>query len=297
METNKQNIANIMKKVILWVLFAIFQTIGAYAVPKRIIVLSPAGSEILCALGAYNQIVARTDYCDFPEELKKVQSVGGFDGKTLSLEKILACKPDFVYGSKGMHDYLVTPLKKVGIPVYLSDANSIDAVIKEIKYIGTYTGHSKEAVQIENDIIKTIDSVQKRSASSKKVKVYYEVWNSPFMSAGKTSFISEMIHIAGGENIFASLNEEYPMVSEEAIIVRQPDVILIPDMENETLASIEKRNGWQTIPAVRNKKIYFIDSNICSRPGPRITQAIVIIAKQLHPEINYDDLLVQEDKK
>ena len=84
--------------------------------------------------------------------------------------------------------------------------------------------------------------------------------------------------------------DEYPMVSEEAILARKPEVILIPDMESETIDSLGKRNGWKMIPAVQDKKIYFVDSNICSRPGPRITQAVLILAKAIHPEIDFSDI-------
>src|SRR5574344_2355521 len=253
-------------------------------VPKRIVSLSPAGSEILCAVGAFNQIVARTDYCDYPADMKTLPSVGGFDGKTLSLETIVKQRPDFVYGSKGMHDYLVTPLKKLGIEVYLSDANSIDAVLKEISYIGACTGHADQAQKVQQGIKQTFAAVAKKVANQKKVTVYYEVWNSQYMSAGKDSFINELISYAGGENIFSTLHEEYPMVSEEAIITKKPDVMLVPDMESETLDTIKKRNGWQLIPAVKRGAIYFVNSDICSRPGPRITEALLIIAKSIHPE-------------
>lgn len=269
-------------------------------IPQRIVSLSPAGSEILCAVGAIDQIVARTDYCDYPEKLTALPTVGGFDGKTLSLEKIVSYKPDFVYGSKGMHDYLVPSLNKMGISVYLSDAKSLDAVYTEIAYIGQFTGHAEAASQVVAGMKAKITAIHNKIESyyqdaskkgtTKNPAVYYEVWNSPFMSAGRTSFISELISTAGGRNIFGDLADEYPMVSEEAILARKPEVILIPDMESETIDSLGKRNGWKMIPAVQDKKIYFVDSNICSRPGPRITQAVLILAKAIHPEIDFSDI-------
>lgn len=280
----------LLRKRIVGILLSTIIISVATAVPTRIVSLSPAGSEILCAVGAYDQIVARTDFCDYPKEMKLLPSVGGFDGKTLSLETIVKQKPDFVYGAKGMHDYIAAPLKKLGITVYLSDANSIDAVLNEIAYIGEYTGHAEQAQQVNRQIKQTFAEVAKKVADQKPVTVYYEVWNSPYMSAGKNSFITELISCAGGANIFASLNEEYPMVSEEAIITKKPDVMLVPDMENETLGSIKKRNGWQLIPAVKRESICFINSDICSRPGPRITEALLIIAKAIHPDILFDDV-------
>src|SRR5574344_1736654 len=262
-----------VKKTTLFIflnILVLFPIMGT--VPKRIVSLSPAGSEILCAIGAYNQIVARTDYCDWPQEMASLPSVGGFDGKTLSLETIVKQKPDFVYGAKGMHDYMAAPLKKLGIAVYLSDANSIDAVLNEIAYIGEYTGHADQAQQVNRQIKQTFAEVAKKVADQKPVTVYYEVWNSPYMSAGKNSFINELSCTSGLKNIFDTRSEEDPMLSEDTIVASKQEPFLIPDMENETLDSINKRNGWQEIPAVKNGHIYFINSDVCSRPGPRIAE-------------------------
>ncbi len=276
-----------MKKLVCFLASLAASILVAFAEPKKIVVLTPAGSEILCAVGAYSQIAARTDYCDFPKEMKSIPSVGGFDGKTLSLETIVAYEPDFVYGAKGMHDYLYTPLKKLGITLYLSNANSIQAVLDEITYIGKYTGHEDEGKKTAGNISKTLDNIRAKLKNVGTVSVYYEVWNAPYMSAGKNSFINEIISTAGGKNIFDTLSEEYPMVSEETIVASKPEVFLIPDMENETLDSIKKRNGWQKIPAVKSGRIYFVNSDVCSRPGPRIAEAVLLIAKQLHPEVAF----------
>ena len=280
---------NFVKRSVFFIVFSFVLFSIAAKIPHRIVSLSPAGSEILCAVGAFSQIVARTDYCDYPKELETVPIIGGFDGKTLSLEKIVSCKPDFVYGSKGMHDYLVSSLNKLDIPIYLSDANSLAAVYAEITYIGSYTGHAVQSEQVVSSIKQTFDFVDKKLVGAKRPTVYYEVWNSPFMSAGSKSFISELIAAAGGDTIFGDIAEEYPMISEETIVARKPQVILIPDMESETVETLSRRNGWQMIPAVQNNRIYFVQSDICSRPGPRITQAVMVLAKAIHPEINFDE--------
>ena len=180
--------------------------------PKKIVCLSPSGAEILCALDSFDKIKARTDYCDYPEELKKLPSVGGFDGKNLSIETILAYSPDFVYGSQGMHDFLKKPLENLGIKVFLSNAaNGISQTKQEILYIANLLEKQDEGKKIVEHIEQQINSVPK-SASIKTV--YYEVWNEPFMTAGKSSFINELLEAAGYKNIFDSIKESYPMVSE-----------------------------------------------------------------------------------
>ena len=108
-------------------------------IPQRIISLSPSATEILFAIGAQNQIAARSDFCDFPENVKNIPSVGGFDGKTLSIEKILSFSPDFVYLTNGMHNYLIPFLQKHNIAYYISVADSIQTVLQEIAEIGKIT--------------------------------------------------------------------------------------------------------------------------------------------------------------
>ena len=173
---------------------------------RRIVSLGPSATEILFAINAEDQIAARTDLCDYPPEAKKICSVGGFSGSTISLEAILCVEPDLVYLFAGMHDYLIQPLKNLGIKVFVSDANSIQSVKNEILEIGKITGHQDEAEKVVLQMNLKIESVHsyvvQKKAETKKEKpsVYWEIWNAPLMSAGKNSFINDIIKYAGGKN-------------------------------------------------------------------------------------------------
>ena len=241
--------------------------------PTRIVSLGAASTEILFAVGAGDQIVARTDFCNYPEEASEIPSLGGFDGKTFSLESIIAYKPDFVVLFAGMHDHLIEPLKKYEIQYFVSDANSIDHVLAEIQEIGKITGHESEAAALVGDIESAINNL----AFSSSKTVYWEIWNAPYMSIGSTSFINELISKAGGTNIFGDVEQSYPSVSEESIIARNPDVIFIPSDAMTSVEDVKNRNGWQDISAVKNDKIFIINADITSRSGPRIKDAILLI--------------------
>ena len=117
------------KQLVFFIVVLIFNSLFAV---ERIVSLSPAGTEIIFALGQGDKLVARTDFCTFPEEAQKISSVGGFDGKSFSLETILSYNPDFVYLSNGMHNHLVNTLESFGIKVYISDVISIEDVFNEI---------------------------------------------------------------------------------------------------------------------------------------------------------------------
>lgn len=265
-----------MKKFSLFIVF-IFFSLSAFAY-DRIVCLSPSGAEIVYALGMGEKVVARTDFCNYPEQLSSVPSVGGFDGKTLSVETIVSYKPDFVYGSKGMHDFLEPLLKNFGIELYLSDAQSISSVLDEIVYIGKVTGNEKKGLELKKQIENGIKKIKK----GKKVSVYWEVWNAPYMSAGGPSFINDVIKVAGGNNIFSDVDQAYPMVSEESIIARNPDVILIPSDTFISAEDVSKRNGWKNIKAVKNSRIFIIDADVFTRPGPRILEAVTTLNDYLN---------------
>ena len=260
--------------------------------PKSIVTLSPAAAEILYAIGAGDQIAAVSQFTDYPPEAADKPIVGGFDGKTLSIETILSYEPDLVYLSEGMHNFLIEPLDSYGIKWYLSNATSITAIEKEIMDMGELTGHQDAAAQVvaqmaeklskaytpqpaptEDDEVEALDST---------IKVYYEVWNAPFMSVGSTSFIHDVIVNAGGKNIFDDLTDAYPMVSDETIIARAPDVILIPMNNGVSVEDVKARAGWDSIPAVANDRVYIIDDNVYSRPAPRIADVVLDLSELLN---------------
>ena len=258
---------------------------GGY--PKSIVALSPSAAEILFTIGAGDQVSAVSEFTDFPEEAKAKPVVGGFDGKTLSLETIMSFRPDLVYLTEGMHNFLIATLEANGIAYYVSKGDSIASVEKEILEVGKITGHEKEAAKVvdgmEEKLKKAVASAHKGGAanSDSPVNVYWEVWNAPYMSAGASSFINDVIKAAGGENIFSDLPDTYPMVSEESIISRQPAVILIPVSTGMAADAVGLRNGWADIPAVKNGKVFVVDDNVYTRPGPRVADVVLELSELL----------------
>ena len=260
---------------------------AASGYPKSIVALSPSAAEILFTIGAGDQVSAVSEFTDFPEAAKVKPVVGGFDGKTLSLETIMSFKPDLVYITEGMHNFLIATLEANGIAYYVSKGDSIASVENEILEVGKITGHEKEAAKVvdgmEKKLKKAAASAHKGDAvkSGAAVKVYWEVWNAPYMSAGASSFINDVIKAAGGENIFADLTDAYPMVSEESIISRQPAVILIPASTGMAADAVGLRNGWADIPAVKGGRVFVVDDNVYTRPGPRVADVVLELSELL----------------
>lgn len=251
------------------------RTVTLKKIPERIISLGAASTEILFEAGAEKQIAAVSSVSDFPPQAKALPKAGGFESSTISFETILAINSDFVIIYKGMHDFLIPQLERFKIPYYISDVQNVPQVIEEITALTKLTGHGEKCAELEEKYNSVLKEIQAKTQNSNfRPGVYYEIWATPFISAGNKSFINSLIELAGGKNIFSKIENPYPTVSEEAIISSNPDFIIIAEKSALTEKDIKARRGWQKISAVQNNRIFFVDDDIFSRPGPRIFQAL-----------------------
>ena len=255
------------------------EKLGQKKVYNRIVSLAPTSTEILFAIGAGNQVVACSDLSDFPEDVKKLPKIGGFDGKTLSLEAIFAHEPDLVYLTNVMHNFLIPQLEANGIDYYISYGDSIEGVKNEILEIGKLTGHEAESQKVVAQIDLDLNFIKTKNILA---SVYWEVWNAPYMSAGKKSFINDLMGAAGLKNIFDDIDDAYPIVSEESIVLRGPEVILIPKNSGLSVDAVKGRKGWEDIPAVKNGKVFIVDDDLLTRAGPRLGKSV----KELYSIVN-----------
>lgn len=244
---------------------------------QRIVSLVPSVTETLFAIDAQDMIVARTDFCTWPPEAATIPSVGGFDGKTISLERILSFKPDLVCLAEVMHNHLIQPLEDLGIEVFVSNAESVQHIQDEILMLGSFTGKMDDTMLLLDTISWQLEQARIQATETATAEspdtVYWEVAAAPYFTPGKASFITDLLAVIGLENIFAQIPQAYPQVSEESIIAGQPQVIFFPDYNHQgqqAMQTIARRAGWQTLPAVINGKIFPVDSDLFSRPGPRI---------------------------
>lgn len=255
---------------------------------QRIVSLVPSTTEMLFALQAQDMIVARTDFCNWPPETQAVPSVGGFDGKTISLERIVAFQPDLVCIADVMHNHLIQPLEALGIKVFLSTAQKLDQIYEEVVQLGELTGHQTDAQQLIAKIDSQLQEAQRLVAAMEDSqqnagkKAYWEVATAPYFSPGQDSFITDLLEAMGLENIFGTLPQAYPQVNEEGIIAGQPDCIFFPDYNFQGEAgakAIASRTGWQKLPAVVHGRIFPVDSDLFSRPGPRVGEMALELAR------------------
>lgn len=244
----------------------------------RIVALTPADCEILCALGCGQALVGRGAYCDYPASVLELPAVQS--GAETNVEEILALNPQVVLmGDMAQSKELVNALEENGVHVVLSDANSIEETYTAIRMIGALMGKDDEAQALIADMQNTFAEIAAKSESAGKT-VYFEV--SPLQyglwTAGSNTFMDELATLCGLTNAFADV-EGWGAISEEQVLARDPDYIVTISMyfgEGPTpVEEILGRNGWESLKAVSGAQVFNADSNAVSRPGPRLKDAAV----------------------
>ena len=251
--------------------------------PERIISLAPSNTEILYALGLGDKIVGVTAFCDYPEEALEVDKVGDFNG--INFEKVVELEPDLVVNYGMLEDDALKMYNDAGIAVISFIPESIDEVIETIKQISIATYSEDRGNDLVERMEEHRDEILAKVQDTEEVKVFYEIWHEPLMTAGAGSFVDGLINLANGVNVASDAEGEYPNYDIEKLIENDPEVYLTAnDLPEKTAESIMTRPGYEDIAAIKNGKIYLLDGNIVSRPGPRIVEALEIIAQKIHPQ-------------
>ena len=228
----------------------------------RIVSLSPAMTEILFSLGAEHKIVGVTTFCNYPEQAKNIPKVGDFSHP--SLERIVALKPDLVIVNLPEQMRIKRELDKLNLETFVSTHNSLSDIYLEILTLGAMLGQKDEA----DSVVRYMKTNLERIAPEHRRKVYVEISPKPIITIGAQTFLNDLIDRAGGTNIFADLEKDYPVVGQETVIMRNPDVIVVLHPED-----ITGRTGWHKVNAIKNDKVYKnIDPDLLMRPGPRLVK-------------------------
>lgn len=259
------------------------------AEPARIVSLAPSNTEILYALGLGPKVVGNTNYCDYPEEAKQCYKVGGFEDP--SLEKIVAVKPDLVFAAD-IHMQSLKVMEDAGLKVVVLNAKTLEGVFGNIQLVGKSSGVEDRAVGLIQELQGRVDAVSAKVdlvPVGQRPLVYYELWYEPYMSTGKDTLIAQLIRLAGGINMTDDNIEQYPKLSEEVIIKRNPAVMINSYGHGSgaliTPEQVAARQGWSQLDFIKNNRIYTIESDLVALPGPRIVDGLETMAKVLHPSL------------
>lgn len=251
--------------------------------PSRVVSLSPSATETIFAIGKGDLLQGRTDYCKYPQEAQAVTSVGSI--RKPNIETIVAMKPDVVFVSNMFSAELRAKIESLGIKVFdLSSHDQFEGVYLGIENAGKILGDSSKTEALISSMKKTIEDVQQKVKGASPKSAYYVVGygESGDYTAGKGTFIDQMITMAGGVN--AANDVEGWSYSLEKLIEKNPDY-LICRSGGDSKKGIEAANGYNALSAVKEGRLIEINNDLLDIQGPRSAEGVLAIAKILHPEM------------
>lgn len=250
---------------------------------RRIISLSPNLTELIYAAGAGDKLLGVSAYSDYPEAARHLPVISDF--ARADLEAILSLKPDLILAwQSGNSRADVRRLEQLGIPVISLEARHFDDVARHILLLGQLAGTSSTAEAAAARYRRTLADLAARYQRRATLRVFYEIWHQPLMTVGKTQLISHALSVCGAQNIFADLSGLTPTVSEEALLAREPQLILVGGSAQE---GQQRMAAWRAHPVFGPRiasgqiALQFVDADLLHRATPRLLQGVQALCANL----------------
>ena len=259
-----------------------------------VVTLAPSLTETLAYLGAEDLITAVDINSDFPESLSELPRITGWD-MSINYEELVALGPDLILASEMTSLEAISSMEDLGLNVFcIKNPADFPELFESILMIGELIGKTPEAEELTAALSDRAAEIEAAAAEAvDKPLVFYEIdatdpakpW-----TAGKGTFISKLIQMAGGVNLGDELDGEWIQISLEALLKADPQIILLGDsMYGSTAEAASQRTGWSEISAVKSGKLFEFDDNLVTRPGPRLVEGFELIAQMIHPELFNSD--------
>ena len=249
----------------------------------RIVSLAPNLTEIVYAVGAGGRLVGDTEYCDYPQEAKSVAKIG--DTMHPSIERIIALKPQLVLVSTASQlEAFTKQLDEQKIAVYVTNPRSLDEVFRSIGTLGDFLDAPERAAQLVVDLRKRSETVAAAVKQIEPVKVFYQVSGEPLYTIGREAYLTDLVRRAGGVSVTADVPGAFPRFSDEAALAARPEAIILPSGGSMGTANSTVAASLKNSPAAVNNRVYKINDDHLSRPGPRLVDGLEEMARALHPE-------------
>jgi iron complex transport system substrate-binding protein len=242
--------------------------------PERIVSLAPSITEIIYALELQDKLVGVTRFCNFPPEVKNKTRVGGMIDP--NYEIITSLSPDLIVMTvEGNRRESFERLKELGFKVFVLDPRNIDGIFNSILSVAKIFKVENRAEILIDSLRGELDQIRKTIENIKKPKVLLLISLNPIITAGKNTFINDIIERSGGINIAGKSEINYPIFSREEILKINPDIIILTHGIVKDIDEMLKIfPEWRSLKAVRNESVFFIDQDIISRPSPRAISAV-----------------------
>lgn len=244
---------------------------------NRAVSLAPNLTENIFAVGAGDKLVGVTSFCDYPAEAQRIPKIG--DTINPNIETIIALKPQIVFVSTASQiENFTTTLERQNIAVFITNPNDFEGILRNLKQLGDILGTPTNAEKLIADLERRVRAVAEKVKDKPKTKVFVQISKEPLFTVGKDSFITEIIERAGGESATKEVAAAYPKLSKETALALNPDAIILSDSEDNR----EPNDVFVNSGAVKNKRVFHLNAAWLSRPGPRVVDALELLAKDLH---------------
>jgi iron complex transport system substrate-binding protein len=247
----------------------------------RIISLAPSLTEIIFAAGAGDKVVGVVEYSDYPPPAREITIVGRHD--LLDLEAILLLQPDLIVSWKtGNPAASINRLKEFGIPVYVAEPKQLNSIPIHIEKLGILAGTMNRASEVITRFNDTLQKLETDFGNQSRVSVFYQVWDTPLITAGGNELINDIVNLCGGMNIFADLSMMAPKIDKESVLARNPQIIIASGMDIARPEWLDSWLEWPTLDAVANGHLYFIPPDLLQRHTPRALQGAQLMCEQIN---------------
>lgn len=254
--------------------------------PARLVTLAASLTEIVFALGQGQRLVGVEQFSDYPEAARALPKVGSYINP--DVERVVALRPDLVLAIKDGNPYhSVARLEGLGLPVYAVDPRNLRGVIATVGEIGALLGVEGLARQLATELSHRLERLQSLTAGLlQRPRVFFQIGTTPIVAVGSHTFLDELITTAGAVNLTAG-KIPYPRFSQEQVVALRPDIIVITSMTRGEVFD-KVKDGWRrwpSLPAVRDNRIFLVDSDLVDRPAPRIFDGLEQLFRLFHPEL------------
>lgn len=253
--------------------------------PKRIVTFAPSNTEIMFALSLGDRLVGVSgSFDDYPAEAKEIERVGGAGefGVDPNLEKVVSLDPDLLLAISGGDEWKKR-LRDLGVPVFTINATNFDDLLHDIETVGLLTGAGDRAADLVSSMRKAESAVEARVDAEGRVGCFFEAYYPPLTTVGPHTFIFDLLELAGCDPVSAGAKADYPEWSVERLVSESFPFYLVASESGASPKAVAARPGFRAIRAVREGKVYLVDSDLISRPGPRVVMGLEDLADVLHP--------------
>jgi iron complex transport system substrate-binding protein len=247
---------------------------------RRIVSLAPANTEIVYSLGAFERVVGVTTFDDYPASVAGIAKMGDFT--TPNLEAIAAAKPDLVLVTGGVQADVLGKLEGLGAKVLVIDPVDLEGVHRGIRTVAAALGTGAKGEREIARMMAALDAIEKAIDGRKAVTCFVEIGWNPLYTAGTGTLVDDLVKHAGGKNVVTQTG--YVGYSAEQLLTDQPSVYLGTLSSLGDAAGLSARPGYSSLDAVRADRVFALDDNLVSRPGPRVVDGVREIAEALNPD-------------